>query len=246
MLVFFRFDFFEYSWIGLPLLIVTIAYMAWFGQRLLPVSKSGDRPEDLNASLYGISESFGLSGKLFLATITPDSLLAGKTLAEAGLGKTYMVTVMGVEENQHTRSEAGHSRQRRLRQFIHSNLKKLRHLIHSISQEVVSTCSFNASRIWASLFFQYLEKLTQFVLSIYQEVVSVYSFKPQEAVSSCSFNISRSCVYLFIQYLKNLCQFVLSIPREVDSVYSFNISRSCVSLIMQFLKRLSQFVLPIP
>ena len=58
------FDFFEYSWIGLPLLIVTIAYMAWFGQKLLPVSKSGERPEDLNASLYGISESFGLSGKL--------------------------------------------------------------------------------------------------------------------------------------------------------------------------------------
>lgn len=123
------FDFFEYSWIGLPLLIVTIAYMAWFGQKLLPVSKSGERPEDLNASLYGISESFGLSGKLFLASITPDSLLAGKTLAEAGLGKTYMVTVLGVEENQHTRSEAGHSRQKRLRQFIHQ-------LEHTTSQKL--------------------------------------------------------------------------------------------------------------
>ncbi|MGI9535910.1 MAG: SLC13 family permease [Desulfocapsaceae bacterium] len=113
------FDFFEYSWIGLPLLIMTIGYMAWFGQKLLPVSKSGDRPEDLNASLYGISESFGLSGKLFLASIAPDSLLAGKTLAEAGLGKTYMVTALGVEENPSTSSDAVYSRQRRLRRFLH-------------------------------------------------------------------------------------------------------------------------------
>lgn len=113
------FDFFEYSWIGLPLLIVTIGYMALFGQKLLPVSKSGDRPEDLDSSIYGMSESFGLSGKLFLATVSAESMLAGKTLAETGLGKNYMVTVLSVEENQHLNTNVGQSHQSRFRHFLH-------------------------------------------------------------------------------------------------------------------------------
>lgn len=97
------FDFFEYSWVGIPLLIATIAYMASIGRKILPVSKSGEKPDDLDSSMLGISESFSLPGKLFLAYITPESAIAGKTLAESELGQDYMITVLNIEA-----LEAGH------------------------------------------------------------------------------------------------------------------------------------------
>jgi di/tricarboxylate transporter len=113
------FDFFEYSWVGLPLLLTTIVYMACFGQRLLPINQSGDRPEDLNSSMLGISESFSLSGKLFLAYVEPGSSLAGKSLAETELGKNYMVTVLGIENKVRARGSMEQSPQTRFRQFLH-------------------------------------------------------------------------------------------------------------------------------
>ncbi len=113
------FDFFEYSWVGLPLLLATIGYMAFFGQNLLPTTESVDQPEDLDSSMRGISESFLLSGKLFLAYIAPDSSLAGKTLAESGLGQNFMVTVLRVEDRIYSDPAAEQSRHARFRQFLH-------------------------------------------------------------------------------------------------------------------------------
>lgn len=113
------FGFFEYSWIGVPLLVVTVGYMALFGQKFLPVSKATGRPEDLGSSMLGISESFALEGKLFLAYVNDDSGLAGRSLAESELGKNYMVTVLGMEERRDTDRPAANSLQSRFRQTLH-------------------------------------------------------------------------------------------------------------------------------
>lgn len=111
------FGFFEYSWIGIPLLVVTIGYMALIGQRFLPVSRASGKPEDLASSMLGISESFALEGKLYLAYVTEKSSLAGKSLAESELGKNYMVTVLGIEEKQEEAAPS-RSRHRRFRQTL--------------------------------------------------------------------------------------------------------------------------------
>ena len=113
------FGFFEYSWVGIPLLIATIVYMAVFGRKLLPVSKSGEKPDDLTSSMLGISDSFALPGKIFLAYIKPESLLAGKTLAETKLGKDYMVTVLSIEELEKSEAHVDHSHHTRLHHFLH-------------------------------------------------------------------------------------------------------------------------------
>jgi len=110
------FGFFEYSWVGIPLLIATITYMATVGRKILPVSQSGEKPDDLDSSMLGISESFALPGKLFLAYISTSSDIAGKTLAESELGKNYMITVLTVEEYEAEPAPAHH--QTLFQQFI--------------------------------------------------------------------------------------------------------------------------------
>lgn len=97
--------FFEFSYVGLPLLLLTILYMVFVGQKLLPKGQMGDKPDDLDSSMLGISESFSLQGKLFLAYIEPGCSLVGKRLGEVGLGENYTVTVLRIEEQPaHTRA----------------------------------------------------------------------------------------------------------------------------------------------
>ena len=113
------FGFFEYSWIGLPLMMVTILYMRYFGHKLLPVSNKGDEPEDLKASLLGISESYPLKGKLFVAHMASGSAMIGKTLADTRLGNKYMVTVLDMVENEDGEKHTQGVKYPRLRHFFH-------------------------------------------------------------------------------------------------------------------------------
>lgn len=91
------FSFFEYSYIGLPLLGVTILYMLILGQRLLPANKAGNRPEDLDRAMQGMVDTFLLDGKIFVAQVPENSLMVGKTLGGSALGADYNVTVLQVE-----------------------------------------------------------------------------------------------------------------------------------------------------
>ena len=91
------FNFFEYSYIGLPLLGVTVLYMLILGQRLLPDNKAGNRPEDLDRAMQGMVDTFLLDGKLFVAQVPENSLMVGKTLGISALGADYNVTVLQVE-----------------------------------------------------------------------------------------------------------------------------------------------------
>jgi di/tricarboxylate transporter len=115
------FGYFEYSLIGIPLLVVTIGYMALFGWKLLPSRQSGDRPEDLDASMHNISTSFDLKGKLFLAYINPGSVLEGKSLAESALGKDYMVTVLRIDDSSPLSGQSGNWHQN-----YHQRIDRLR------------------------------------------------------------------------------------------------------------------------
>ena len=119
------FAYFEYAYIGLPLLVVAITYMLFLGQRLLPARETSDRPEDLEASMAGMADSFDLQGKLFLAYINPDSKLAGKTLADAALGRDYTVSVLRIDQAD-PKTLPSLSRRQRRRQRI---LQQVDHLM---------------------------------------------------------------------------------------------------------------------
>jgi di/tricarboxylate transporter len=91
------FGFFEYSLIGLPLLVVGIAYMVFVGERLLPSNTSGERPPDLATSLGEWADAYALEGDLFRLRVRRGSPLAGKTLAETRLRKAHGISVLGVD-----------------------------------------------------------------------------------------------------------------------------------------------------
>jgi di/tricarboxylate transporter len=96
----YRIGFFEYALVGLPLLVITILYSVFFGHRLLPSRKGGEKPEDLKTSMQNFSNAFELEGDLFRLLVTPQSSLCKKTLAEAGLGRDFQITILSIESHQ--------------------------------------------------------------------------------------------------------------------------------------------------
>ena len=94
------FGFFEFSVIGLPLIVVTILYILFFGKRFLPEYKPNRVPVDLETSLEELSETYSLEGNIFWLNVLPGSDLVGQTLGEVKLGANFGVTVLHKEAHQ--------------------------------------------------------------------------------------------------------------------------------------------------
>lgn len=90
------FGYFEFALVGLPLLLIAVAYMLTLGQRLLPARQAGERPLDLGQSVDQLAEDYTLGGMLYWLRVRYGSPLVGKTLAEAALGHDYGVSVLRI------------------------------------------------------------------------------------------------------------------------------------------------------
>ncbi len=89
------FEFFEFSLIGLPLLIVTIAYMLFIGRHLLP-SRSKRPPIKLDQEMMQLADAYSLDGDLYRLRVRVGSPLAGSTLRESNLGYRFGVSVLEI------------------------------------------------------------------------------------------------------------------------------------------------------
>jgi len=89
--------FFEFGLIGLPLLGVAIIYMFVMGRNLLPDYKSDDNEAQASTSPQELAESYDLTLDLHQVRVRSTSKLAGKTLAEAALGRDFNISVLHVE-----------------------------------------------------------------------------------------------------------------------------------------------------
>jgi di/tricarboxylate transporter len=94
------FGYFEYAYIGLPLLLCTVAYMSLIGRKLLPSRDADQRPVDLTQSVGEFATTFGLQADLFYLRVRLSSPLIGKTLEEAAFGRDYNVSVMRIDRRQ--------------------------------------------------------------------------------------------------------------------------------------------------
>lgn len=90
------FGYFEFALIGLPLILVAVLFMIFASQRLLPAREVGERPPDLAQSVDRLAEDYTLEGMLFWVRVRYGSLLVGKTLAQAALGRDYGVSVLRI------------------------------------------------------------------------------------------------------------------------------------------------------
>lgn len=77
---------FELTAVGLPIVFIGVAYMYLFGKKLIP---EREPPEEL-------TDEFNLQSYLTEILILPGSPLAGKTLAEAHLGRDLDLTIVRI------------------------------------------------------------------------------------------------------------------------------------------------------
>lgn len=92
------FGFFEFAYIGLPLVVVTVLYLV-AARRLMPKRAGDRRPADLAQTVGGMVDTFGLEERLFTLSVTERSELAGQTLRESALGRDYAVAVLRIDPN---------------------------------------------------------------------------------------------------------------------------------------------------
>jgi len=94
------FRLFDYTPVGVTVLVAGIAFMALVGRHLLPV-------RDLTKVFAGgnhadLEQVYDLRERLFVIRLPDDPALLGKTLAESRLGSTLGLTVIGIVRNGRT------------------------------------------------------------------------------------------------------------------------------------------------
>lgn len=74
------FAFFEFAWVGVPLVIGGIAIVYLFGPRLLPYTQGPSLPQDFSRHARTLSEQYRLDGRFFHLKLRDASILAGQTV----------------------------------------------------------------------------------------------------------------------------------------------------------------------
>lgn len=85
--------------LGLVIVAVGIAYMAWVGRRLLPAQWPVDYLETARQAEEDLVGVYRLGERLFRVRVPVGSALNGKSLAENALRERYNLTVVAVERN---------------------------------------------------------------------------------------------------------------------------------------------------
>ena len=86
---------FDYAFVGIPITIAGVLFMAIFGRRLLPTISTADRlaaaklPED-------VASSYGVTDNLFTLRVAAVSGLSGKSIAESDIRSRYGINVLMV------------------------------------------------------------------------------------------------------------------------------------------------------
>ena len=94
------FGFFDFTPIGLLILLVGITYIMLFGRRLLPREEGVEGAAKDRLSLRDLSEIYNITNQLHRLRIWAGSPLEGKTVGQALLRTRYDVTVLGIERQQ--------------------------------------------------------------------------------------------------------------------------------------------------
>ncbi len=88
------FGLFDYTAMGVIIMISGILYMTFIGRHLLP-----NYQDTTHADNVGLTEGYQLENYLAELQVQPDSSLIGKTIVESRLGERHDLTVMGVSRN---------------------------------------------------------------------------------------------------------------------------------------------------
>ncbi len=88
------FSFFEFSLIGLPLLIIALVYFRYVGHKLLPKNQTNNKPVDIDSTLHNWIESYKIDDDYYRLRIRSLSPLIGTTFSDWDFERTYNVQVI--------------------------------------------------------------------------------------------------------------------------------------------------------
>ena len=91
------FGFFDFTPIGVAVLIVGILYMTTLGRRLLTVRSDPNKPATVRRSMQELAEAYGVADRFRRLRIGPGSPLVGQTVALAEIRTTHGVVVVAVD-----------------------------------------------------------------------------------------------------------------------------------------------------
>lgn len=94
------FGFFDFAWIGLPVLLVGTAFVALIGRHLLPQTDT----TAIQAGQRDLRQQYSLQERIFALRVPTDSVFVGKTLADTALTTSANLVIIAV--TRHGRTEA--------------------------------------------------------------------------------------------------------------------------------------------
>jgi di/tricarboxylate transporter len=101
------FKLFDYTPIGIVIMVAGIAFVALIGRRLLPVRDVAK--ESSTAGHHDLRDQYELQERMFLLRVPADSVLANKTLVESRLGSVLGLHVLGIMRDDRTELAPGPS-----------------------------------------------------------------------------------------------------------------------------------------
>jgi di/tricarboxylate transporter len=85
--------------VGLPIVVVGIAYMVLWGRRMLPKDQPAERTEVLHQAEDDLLSTYRLDDRLFRALIPAGSFLIDRRLDESTLREKYGLNIVAIERN---------------------------------------------------------------------------------------------------------------------------------------------------
>ncbi|MCO5129059.1 MAG: SLC13 family permease [Xanthobacteraceae bacterium] len=94
------FRFFEYAWLGVPMVIGTVLILMTVGRRLLPVRESSALPADFSEHARTLVEQYRLDDGLVLLRVRSTSPYIGKPRAEVDLKDYAGLTLVAIQDGE--------------------------------------------------------------------------------------------------------------------------------------------------
>jgi len=91
------FSFFEFSLIGLPLLIVALLYFRYIGYKLLPKNQTNNKPVDIDSTLHDWIESYKIDDHYYRLRIRSLSPLINTTFKDWDVERKFNVQVIRLQ-----------------------------------------------------------------------------------------------------------------------------------------------------
>jgi di/tricarboxylate transporter len=88
------FSFFEFSLIGIPLLIVLILYFRFFGHKMLPSHKTKNRPINIESEMYKWIEAYKVDDNYFRLRVRSPSILIGTKIKNWDFEGNYNISII--------------------------------------------------------------------------------------------------------------------------------------------------------